>query len=243
MLTYIGFDGISTLSEEAHDPRRNILLATVLTCLVTGILAASQVYAAQLVWPQLRGLSRRRHRVRLHRRPGRRARPCSSRSTWRSWSPRSAPGPARISPPAGCSTEWAVTTPFPAASSASSIPARRSRATTSCFVGVLALIGAFSLTYQLGRRAAQLRCVHRLHGGEPRGVRALFRARQPEAPSSTCCRRCSASSSASTSGGACDTTAKLAGLAWLAAGFFTGPGRPGGFAIRSSSPSRTTNLT
>jgi len=51
MLTYIGFDGISTLSEEAHDPRRNILLATVLTCLVTGVLAASQVYAAQLVWP------------------------------------------------------------------------------------------------------------------------------------------------------------------------------------------------
>ena len=51
MLTYIGFDGISTLSEEAHDPRRNILLATVLTCLLTGVLAASQVYAAQLVWP------------------------------------------------------------------------------------------------------------------------------------------------------------------------------------------------
>jgi putrescine importer len=51
VLTYIGFDGISTLSEEAHNPRRNILLATVLTCLVTGVLAASQVYAAQLVWP------------------------------------------------------------------------------------------------------------------------------------------------------------------------------------------------
>src|SRR5882724_11176573 len=32
VLTYIGFDGISTLSEEAEDPRRNILLATVLTC-------------------------------------------------------------------------------------------------------------------------------------------------------------------------------------------------------------------
>jgi amino acid transporter len=31
-LTYIGFDGISTLSEEAENPRRNILLATVLTC-------------------------------------------------------------------------------------------------------------------------------------------------------------------------------------------------------------------
>ena len=50
-LTYIGFDGISTLSEEAHNPRRNILLATVLTCLVTGLLAAAQVYAGQLVWP------------------------------------------------------------------------------------------------------------------------------------------------------------------------------------------------
>ena len=55
MLTYIGFDGISTLSEEAHDPRRNILLATVLTCLVTGVLAATQVYAAQLVWPRHEG--------------------------------------------------------------------------------------------------------------------------------------------------------------------------------------------
>ena len=55
MLTYIGFDGISTLSEEAHNPRRNILLATVLTCLVTGVLAATQVYAAQLVWPRHEG--------------------------------------------------------------------------------------------------------------------------------------------------------------------------------------------
>jgi putrescine importer len=51
VLTYIGFDGISTLSEEAHNPRRNILLATVLVCLITGVLAATQVYAAQLVWP------------------------------------------------------------------------------------------------------------------------------------------------------------------------------------------------
>ncbi len=51
VLTYIGFDGISTLSEEAQNPRRNILLATVLVCLLTGILAAVQVYAAQLIWP------------------------------------------------------------------------------------------------------------------------------------------------------------------------------------------------
>jgi putrescine importer len=51
VLTYIGFDGISTLSEEAENPRRNILLATVLTCVAIGILSAIEVYAAQLVWP------------------------------------------------------------------------------------------------------------------------------------------------------------------------------------------------
>jgi amino acid transporter len=52
VLTYIGFDGISTLSEEVENPRRNVLVATVLTCLVVGVLAALQVYAAQLVWPE-----------------------------------------------------------------------------------------------------------------------------------------------------------------------------------------------
>jgi amino acid transporter len=51
VLTYIGFDGISTLSEEVHNPRRNILLATVLVCFITGVLASIQVYTAQLVWP------------------------------------------------------------------------------------------------------------------------------------------------------------------------------------------------
>jgi putrescine importer len=51
VLTYIGFDGISTLSEEVHNPRRNILLASVLVCIITGILASVQVYFAQLVWP------------------------------------------------------------------------------------------------------------------------------------------------------------------------------------------------
>ena len=51
VLTYIGFDGISTLSEEAENPRRNILLATVLTCVVIGLLSTAEVYAAQLAWP------------------------------------------------------------------------------------------------------------------------------------------------------------------------------------------------
>ena len=51
VLTYIGFDGISTLSEEAENPRRNILIATVLTCVVIGALSALEVYVAQLIWP------------------------------------------------------------------------------------------------------------------------------------------------------------------------------------------------
>jgi putrescine importer len=51
VLTYIGFDGISTLSEEVHNPRKNILRATVLVCIITGVLASIQVYFAQMVWP------------------------------------------------------------------------------------------------------------------------------------------------------------------------------------------------
>jgi amino acid transporter len=54
-LTYIGFDGISTLSEEVENPRRNIMLATVLTCLIIGVLASIQVYVAQLVWGDWKG--------------------------------------------------------------------------------------------------------------------------------------------------------------------------------------------
>ena len=50
-LTYIGFDNISTLSEETIEPEKNILRATVLVCLITGVLAAIEVYAGQLVWP------------------------------------------------------------------------------------------------------------------------------------------------------------------------------------------------
>jgi putrescine importer len=52
VLTYIGFDGISTLSEEVDNPRRNIFLATVLVCVITGFLAAAEVYGAQLLSPQ-----------------------------------------------------------------------------------------------------------------------------------------------------------------------------------------------
>jgi putrescine importer len=50
-LTYIGFDGITTLSEEVRNPKRNVLLAAVITCLITGIWSGAQVYLAQLSWP------------------------------------------------------------------------------------------------------------------------------------------------------------------------------------------------
>jgi len=52
VLTYIGFDGISTLTNEAKDPKRSIPRAIVITCLITGVLAAIEVYLAQLVWPR-----------------------------------------------------------------------------------------------------------------------------------------------------------------------------------------------
>jgi amino acid transporter len=52
VLTYIGFDGISTLTDEARDPARNVPRAIVLTCLITGILASIEAYVAQLAWPR-----------------------------------------------------------------------------------------------------------------------------------------------------------------------------------------------
>jgi len=51
-LTYIGFDGVTTLAEEVRNPRRNVLLATVLVCALTGIFSSIQIYLAALVWPQ-----------------------------------------------------------------------------------------------------------------------------------------------------------------------------------------------
>jgi putrescine importer len=50
-LTYIGFDGVTTLSEEVKDPERNVLRATVLVCFLTGVFSGIQVYLAQRVWP------------------------------------------------------------------------------------------------------------------------------------------------------------------------------------------------
>ncbi len=50
-LTYVGFDGITTLAEDTKEPKRTVPLATVLVCLLTGIFGGLQVYLAQRVWP------------------------------------------------------------------------------------------------------------------------------------------------------------------------------------------------
>jgi amino acid transporter len=54
-LTYIGFDGVTTLAEETVNPGRVMPLATVLVCAITGILSAVEVYLAQMVWPDFNG--------------------------------------------------------------------------------------------------------------------------------------------------------------------------------------------
>ena len=56
-LTYIGFDGITTLSEDVKNPRRNVLLATVLVCVITGVLSGIEVYLGQRIWPDWRTYS------------------------------------------------------------------------------------------------------------------------------------------------------------------------------------------
>lgn len=50
-LTYIGFDGVTTLAEDVKDPKKNILRATVLVCLLTGVIGGLEVYLGQRVWP------------------------------------------------------------------------------------------------------------------------------------------------------------------------------------------------
>ena len=50
-LVFIGFDGVSILAEEVKNPKRNVLLATVLVVIFTGLFSGLQVYLAQRVWP------------------------------------------------------------------------------------------------------------------------------------------------------------------------------------------------
>jgi putrescine importer len=56
-LTYGGFDGVSTLSEDVKNPRRNIIIATVFVCFFTGTFGGLQVYLAQRISPGMGNLS------------------------------------------------------------------------------------------------------------------------------------------------------------------------------------------
>jgi amino acid transporter len=56
VLGFIGFDGISTLAEEAKDPEKNVGKATVLSLVITAILFLLQSYMAGLVHPNAQNL-------------------------------------------------------------------------------------------------------------------------------------------------------------------------------------------
>jgi putrescine importer len=53
-LTYIGFDGVTTLAEDVENPKRNVLLAVVLTCLFAGVCSGAEAYLGARVWPDWR---------------------------------------------------------------------------------------------------------------------------------------------------------------------------------------------
>lgn len=56
-LNYLGFDCVTTLAEDVRNPRRNVLLASVLVCLVTGVFSSVIVYLGQRVWPDYQKFS------------------------------------------------------------------------------------------------------------------------------------------------------------------------------------------
>jgi putrescine importer len=53
-LTYIGFDGVTTLAEDVENPKRNVLLAVVLTCVFAGVCSGIEAYLGSRVWPDWR---------------------------------------------------------------------------------------------------------------------------------------------------------------------------------------------
>jgi putrescine importer len=53
-LAYIGFDSVTTLAEDVHNPRRNIMISLVTVCLFTGIFGALVIYLGQRIWPDFR---------------------------------------------------------------------------------------------------------------------------------------------------------------------------------------------
>src|SRR5258708_26344949 len=50
-LTYICFDGLTTLAVDVENPKRNLLLAVLLTCVFAVICRGCLVYLAAIMWP------------------------------------------------------------------------------------------------------------------------------------------------------------------------------------------------
>jgi putrescine importer len=57
VLSFLGFDGISTLAEDAKEPSRNVSRATSLVCFIAGGMFVLQTYLGQLIWPDPAGFS------------------------------------------------------------------------------------------------------------------------------------------------------------------------------------------
>jgi len=53
-ITYIGFDGVTTLAEDSVNPKRDMVLATVLVAFIIGILCAVELYFLQSILPDWR---------------------------------------------------------------------------------------------------------------------------------------------------------------------------------------------
>lgn len=51
--SFLGFDSITTLSEESISPQTDIWKAAILSCLIGGIIFIAQAYVAQLIWPDV----------------------------------------------------------------------------------------------------------------------------------------------------------------------------------------------
>lgn len=49
-LSYLGFDAVSTLAEDARDPRRDIGFATVFVCVLQTLICVAITYLAALAW-------------------------------------------------------------------------------------------------------------------------------------------------------------------------------------------------
>jgi amino acid transporter len=52
--SFLGFDSITTLSEESLNPKRDIWKAAILSCLIGGLIFILQAYVAQLLWPDVK---------------------------------------------------------------------------------------------------------------------------------------------------------------------------------------------